>query len=144
MHPHSRESPGRPLIKAIEIKPGARAQVHHVIAYTQPSGQPAWPGVSARPRQHRRCDAEQAGMVFPDGVARLLRKGQDIIPQMHYTTNGTAATDRTQVGLVFAKEPPSKLAAGGLAVNLRFVIPPNDGNFEFTRAVEYARAGTRC
>ena len=28
-------------IKAIEIKPGARAQVHHVIAYSQPHGQ-AW------------------------------------------------------------------------------------------------------
>src|SRR5712675_166402 len=27
-------------IQAIEIKPGARAQVHHVIAFTQPAGQP--------------------------------------------------------------------------------------------------------
>jgi len=31
-------------IQAIEIKPGARAQVHHVIAFTQPAGAPLKPG----------------------------------------------------------------------------------------------------
>src|SRR6267142_2839976 len=31
-------------IQAIEIKPGARAQVHHVIAFTQPAGSPLRPG----------------------------------------------------------------------------------------------------
>ena len=31
-------------IQAIEIHPSARAQVHHVLAYTQPAGTPAKPG----------------------------------------------------------------------------------------------------
>ena len=121
-------------IKAIEIKPGARAQVHHVIAYTQPSGQPVRPGAVLGPGNIGGVTPNKPGMTFPDGVARLLRKNQDIILQMHYTTNGTAASDRTQVGIVFAKDAPSKLAAGGLAVNLRFVIPPNAANHE-VRAV---------
>jgi len=52
--------------------------------------------------------------------------------QMHYTTNGKEAVDRTQVGIIYAKEPPAKLAAGGMALNPRFVIPANDGNYEVT------------
>jgi hypothetical protein len=117
-------------IKAIEIKPGARAQVHHVIAYTQPSDRPvSEAGVLGRGNIGG-VTPNKPGVVFPDGVARLLRRRQDIILQMHYTTNGTEATDRTEVGIIYAKEPPVKLAAGGLAINLRFVIPPNDGNHE--------------
>jgi hypothetical protein len=121
-------------IKSIEIKPGARAQVHHVIAYTQPSGQPVRPGAVLGPGNIGGVTPNKPGMTFPDGVARLMRRGQDIILQMHYTTNGTEATDRTEVGIIFAREAPSKLAAGGLAVNLRFVIPPSEGNYE-VRAV---------
>ena len=49
---------------------------------------------------------------------------------MHYTTNGTEAVDRTEVGIIFAKEPPKKIAAGGMALNPRFVIPAGDGNAE--------------
>ena len=49
---------------------------------------------------------------------------------MHYTTNGTEAIDRTTVAVIYAKEPPTKLAAGGMALNPRFVIPANDGNAE--------------
>src|SRR5581483_10826345 len=51
------------------------------------------------------------------------------------TTNGTAASDRTEVGIIWAKEPPKKLAAGGLALNPRFVIPAGAPNHE-VRAVQ--------
>lgn len=117
-------------IKAIEIKPGARAQVHHVIAYTQESGKPVSEGGVLGPNNIGGVTPNKPGVVFPDGVARLLHGKHDIILQMHYTTNGTAAEDLTQVGVIFAKEPPVRQAAGGLVINPRFVIPPNDGNFE--------------
>lgn len=121
-------------IQAIEIKPGARAQVHHVIAYTQPSDQPVSQGGVLGPTNIGGVTPNKPGVTFPPGVARLLRGKQDIILQMHYTTNGKEALDRTEVGLIFAKEPPTKAAAGGLVLNPRFVIPPNDGNHE-VRAV---------
>jgi hypothetical protein len=121
-------------IKAIEIKPGARAQVHHVIAFTQPTGRPVSAAGVLGPTNIGGVTPNKPGVTFPDGVARLIRGKQDIILQMHYTTNGKEALDRTEVGLIFAKEPPVKAAAGGLALNPRFVIPPNDGNYE-VRAV---------
>jgi mono/diheme cytochrome c family protein len=121
--------------KAIEIKPGARAHVHHVIAYTQPSGAEISPNGVLGPTNIGGVTPNKPGVVFPDGVARLLRGKHDIILQMHYTTNGTPAIDRTEVGIIFAKEPPKKVAAGGMALNPRFVIPAGDGNAE-VRAVQ--------
>jgi len=40
---------------------------------------------------------------FEPGQAKLVKAGSDIILQMPYTTNGTASTDVSKVGLVFAK-----------------------------------------
>jgi hypothetical protein len=117
-------------IQAIEIKPGARAQVHHVIAFTQPVGEPIRQGNVLGPTNIGGVTPNKPGMTFPNGVARLIHGSHDIILQMHYTTNGQATTDRTEVGLIFAKQPPVKAAAGGLALNVRLEIPPNDGNYE--------------
>jgi hypothetical protein len=117
-------------IQAIEIKPGARAQVHHVIAYTQPSGEPINGDGVLGPTNIGGVTPNKPGVTFPDGVARLLRRKHDIVLQIHYTTNGKEALDRTEVGLMFAKQPPVKAAAGGLVINPRFVIPANDGNYE--------------
>jgi mono/diheme cytochrome c family protein len=128
-------------IQAIEIKPGARAQVHHVLAFTQPAGQPIKAGGALGPTNIGGVTPNKPGLVFPQGVARLLLGNQDIILQMHYTTNGKEAVDRTQVAIIYAKEPPAKLAAGGMALNPRFVIPPNDGNYE-VKAVQTIQRDT--
>jgi mono/diheme cytochrome c family protein len=117
-------------IQAIEIKPGARAQVHHVIAFTQPAGSPLKPGGELGPTNIGGVTPNKPGLVFAPGVARLLRGNSDIVMQMHYTTNGAETIDRTTVGIIYAKQPPTKLAAGGMAINPRFVIPANDGNAE--------------
>ena len=128
-------------IQAIEIKPGARAHVHHVIAYTQPTGQPLNPGGALGPTNIGGVTPNKPGLVFEPGIARRLRGNQDIVLQIHYTTNGTAATDRTTVGVIYANQPPAKLAAGGMALNPRFVIPANDGNYE-VRATQAIAADT--
>jgi hypothetical protein len=117
-------------IQAIEIKPGARAQVHHVIAFTQPAGSPLKPGGELGPTNIGGVTPNKPGLVFEPGIARLLRGNSDIVMQIHYTTNGTETKDRTTVGVIYAKQPPTKLAAGGMAINPRFVIPANDGNAE--------------
>jgi len=117
-------------IQAIEIKPGARSHVHHVIAYTQPAGEAIRPGGALGPTNIGGVTPNKPGVVFEPGAARLLRGNQDIVLQIHYTTNGEAATDRTTVGIIFAKQPPTKLVAGGLVANPRFVIPAYDGNAE--------------
>jgi mono/diheme cytochrome c family protein len=93
-------------IKAIEIKPGSRAHVHHVIAYTQPSGIEGRSGSPLGRTNIGGTTPNKPGVVFGDGIARLLRAHSDIVLQMHYTTNGEEANDRTSVALIFTKEAP--------------------------------------
>jgi len=122
---------------AVEIKPSARGHVHHIIAYTEPhSDAPTKPGNTFGPTNITGVSPNKPGLVFEPGIAKLLRAGHDIILQMHYTTNGTEATDRTQVGFVFAREPPKQLHVTGLAVQPRFVIPAGDANAEVKAAAE--------
>jgi hypothetical protein len=45
---------------------------------------------------------------WADGMAKFVPAGSDLVFQMHYTTNGEAASDETSVGLVFAKSPPKQ------------------------------------
>jgi hypothetical protein len=62
--------------------------------------------------------------------AKLIKAGSDIIFQLHYTANGTAGSDKTRIGLVFAKEPPKLRNVTIGASNPSFKIPPNDPNYE--------------
>ena len=117
-------------IQAIEIRPSANAQVHHVLAYTQPAGQPVSQGGALGPTNIGGVTPNKPGITFEPGVARLLRGNSDLIMQMHYTTNGKPAKDRTRIGVIYARQPPTKLQAGGMVLQPRFVIPAYDGNAE--------------
>jgi mono/diheme cytochrome c family protein len=117
-------------LQAIEIKPGARAHVHHVIAYTQPAGTEMRSESPLGRTNIGGTTPNKPGVTFPDGVARLLRANSEIVLQVHYTTNGEAASDKTTVGMIFAKAPPKKIVRGGMALNPRFVIPAGAPNHE--------------
>jgi hypothetical protein len=116
---------------AVEIKPSARANVHHVIAYTEPhSDKPTRPGNTFGPTNITGVSPNKPGLVFEPGIAKLLRAGHDIILQMHYTTNGAPTTDRTSIGVIYAKEPPKKALGGGMILNVAFSIPPGADHHE--------------
>jgi hypothetical protein len=48
---------------------------------------------------------------------------------MHYTANGTAASDRTSVGVIYARHPPKQAVLTLQMGNDRFAIPPGDPNY---------------
>jgi len=120
-------------VQAAEIRPGNRRVVHHIIIFVQePGAKTELSGESRGGRGFKLCGfapGEQA-KVFPPGTGRLIKKGSKLTFQLHYTPNGEAATDRSYVGLVFAKGPVQKIALTATATNARFVIPPGDGNYE--------------
>lgn len=122
-------------IQALEIRPGNRAVVHHVIAYAQdPSVKDTAPGGEGELRRGRvhlgGITPNKTGIVFSPGTARLIPKGSNIVFQMHYTTNGQVSKDRTKIGFVFAKQPGQKMVQTGNAINGRFVIPAGADNHE--------------
>ena len=48
---------------------------------------------------------------LPDGVARLLPKGSDLIIQTHFHPSGKDEEEASTVGLYFAKQKPEKVVA---------------------------------
>jgi len=111
-------------IEAVEILPGERSVVHHVILWQggASGNQEGWIGAWAAGAQP---------MVFPAGTGRLLKKGQKVIGDMHYHPAGKAATDRTQIGFHFAEgNTVEKELINLWVMNAEFAIPPGDPNYE--------------
>lgn len=129
-------------VQAAEARPGNKALVHHIIAFIAEPGNPAIkdakPGVPFVPKQGvgLNLSASVAGyapgmvpQVLQPGQAKLVPAGALVVLQLHYTANGTAGTDRSKVGLIFAKEPPKEKVLTLAASNGKFAIPPGDGAY---------------
>ena len=137
-------------IKAVELKPTDRRVVHHIISTlvegngTAPDPEPKLTRDPAR----KEIGGGLGGLVpgrlygqFEEGVARKIPAGADIVLQMHYTTIGQPVTDQTEIGVIVAKEPPTKLRAegGGSIPNTQFAIPPGDPNYEVIGSYTFDR-----
>ncbi|MBZ5575231.1 MAG: thiol-disulfide isomerase [Acidobacteriia bacterium] len=137
-----------------EVRPGNPAVVHHANVYIREPGSgwlreyPAGKMFIPDERKDRAATGgsssagasvrEQVIVGFvpgrppkqvPPGYAMLIPAGSDLVFQVHYTTNGKAAADRTRVGFVYAKTPPAKRVIRIQASNARFAIPPGAADY---------------
>lgn len=113
-------------VQAAEARPGNRAVVHHVLAFIRS------PESGLENPEDKVLVGHAPGdqpLVLPPGVAMRIPKGADLLFQMHYTANGVEQTDRSSVGLVFAKQPPEHIAYTRTINNLDFAIPPGANNY---------------
>jgi mono/diheme cytochrome c family protein len=131
-------------VEMSQVRPSSPEHVHHAVVYIRPPGsnwlRHAPVGVPFTASSLRdpedRHDAEWTDsdilLVYapgsspddwPTGMAKLIPAGSDLVFQMHYTTDGHAARDLTEIGMVFAKEPQQRVLTLQLT-NDRFVIPP--------------------
>jgi hypothetical protein len=127
-------------IQALEARAGNLSVVHHIVMYVRDPRE-------ATPRGQRRFNigdgilgALSPGMtpfIAKPGQAKLIKAGSQLIFQMHYTPNGTAAKDRSMVGLIFAKQPVEKVITTKAAFDTRFVIPPQATNHEVKAEYEF-------
>ena len=62
-------------------------------------------------------------MRLPDGFGKSLPRKADIIVQIHYHPSGKPETDRTQLGLYFAKKPVKRTLQRAGAWNPDLVLP---------------------
>jgi len=146
-------------VKAIEIRPGNRKLVHHVLAYYRakpdrqrkpilgldPESEPSPRTSGLRPR---RTDSTPSRLIatyapgtlpqiLPAGAAMRLEPGGEIELQLHYSTNGTAGTDRTRVGFVFSKEKTPVEIQAGRFLNGKFQIPARTGDVRVDAHVDF-------
>jgi hypothetical protein len=106
-------------ITAVEVRPSARAVLHHIIFMAdetgearQQDGQDGKPGYNGMRLQRSPTIGGWAvgGMPehLPDGLGIKLPKGTDLVLQSHFHPSGKAATEQTTIGLYFAKKPPAR------------------------------------
>jgi hypothetical protein len=98
--------------------------VHHIIVFVVPPGADAERLVSGG--QGFLCGYAPGDMpsLLPAGTAKKIAAGSELVFQLHYTPNGTPAKDRSSVGLIVARERPTREAQTIGIVNEEFTIPP--------------------
>ncbi|MGH9722527.1 MAG: thiol-disulfide isomerase [Bryobacteraceae bacterium] len=69
------------------------------------------------------------------GQAKLIKAGSDLVLQLHYTANGRPTTDRSRIGIIFARQAPTERVFTTNASNSRFVIPPGASHHEVTAQI---------
>jgi thiol-disulfide isomerase/thioredoxin len=114
-------------VQAIEVRPGARQVVHHVLVFARgesDSGATRDEAADERMGYWGIYVPGNSTLVYPEGYAKRLPKGAKFRFQVHYTPNGTATEDVTRIGLVFAKQPPRHEVHVAGIVNTRLNIPP--------------------
>ncbi|MCU0981221.1 MAG: redoxin domain-containing protein [Pirellulaceae bacterium] len=115
-------------VQAMEVRPGTRDVVHHILVFDVRPGEKD----QFRGGTNGFFAAYVPGngtLVYPPGYARRLRKGSQLVFQLHYTPSGKATEDRSQLGLIFAPVAPRhEVRVTGLA-NPKLQIPPHAHNY---------------
>jgi hypothetical protein len=137
-------------IQMAEVHPSGPQYVHHAVVYIRPPdstwlrhapiGAPFTASTLSDPKERLEAHATTSDLLlvyapgsspdrWPDGMAKFIPAGSDLIFQVHYTTNGTAGNDQTSVGLVFAKLPPQQRVITLQLNDHAFIIPPGVDDF---------------
>jgi mono/diheme cytochrome c family protein len=135
--------PADTYVKAVEFHPGDPSIVHHAIFYLDTSGKArqldeadpgpgythfggpgfvpsgglgGWaPGARAR--------------ALPEGVARPLKKGADVVMQIHYHLSGKAASDTSSIALYLTSEKPTRAMLPFTIGTHKIDIMPGDQDY---------------
>jgi hypothetical protein len=137
-------------VQMSEIRPSSRQHVHHAVVYIRPPDS-TWLRnapknapftASSLGDPHLQHDAHwtDSDMLlvyapgtspdqWPDGMAKFVPAGSDLVFQMHYTTNGHSDRDQTSIGLVFARQLPTERVLTLQLTNDHFAIPPETDDY---------------
>jgi peroxiredoxin len=127
-------------ITAVEIHPGAKQAIHHIIAQD--------PVVLNGQQRGGNGGGNLAGfapgmspIVYPADTGVLFPKDADFVFQMHYTPNGKAVTDHSKIGFYFreADNPPKYPLRLTALTDFRFQIPPGAKEYGTTVSRDITR-----
>jgi peroxiredoxin len=121
-------------VQAVEAKPGNRAVVHHILVYARKLAKGDNPQDGIGDGLLVAQAPGELPTVLPPGSAKKIPKGSAIAFQMHYTPNGVEQTDRSSVGIIFAKEPPKHEIHTKAIANTRLAIPAGEANCKIVSA----------
>ena len=152
-------------VQAIEVRPGNRNVVHHVLVRykAKPDIQrapvvklnpdisgfpPGTPGLHPQVKDDvpvRLLATYAPGtnpQVFAPGTALRLEPGGVLELQMHYTSAGQDETDRTKVGLIFSKDRAPREVRAGQFFNTTLRLPAGAANVSVDADLEFVQDAT--
>lgn len=138
-------------VSAIDVHPGDRATVHHVIAFIDTLGEsqklddadpgpgyqcfggPGFPITSLESATLGGWAPGARPVRLPETIALSLPANARVVLQVHYHPHhGDPQPDQTAIGIYYAKKPPKQLLRILPLINQSFTIPPNDPNYKVT------------
>jgi len=133
-------------VQKIEVLPGNRRAVHHVLVFATEQGQVRQRGFNRTTEAIEELGGffgayvpGNSALNYPDGLAKRIPKGAVLRFQMHYTPFGEATEDLTKIGFVFAKQPVVNEVHTASLANLNFSIPPGAESHEVTARLRVPR-----
>lgn len=139
----------RPVfVRGMDVRPGNRKVVHHVIAFLDEKGRAAkleaeskdgQPGYAAFGAPGFVPDGSLGGWapglqpaMLPAGTGIELKPGTSIVLQIHYHPTGKEEVDQTKIGLYFVKERLTQKAQIAWLANPFFRLKPGESNQKVT------------
>ena len=136
-------------VSALDVHPGDRTTVHHVIAFIDTTGESAQldkdgtgyqcfggPGFNVTSLASSTLGGWAPGSrpdKLPDNVGFLLPANSRIVLQVHYHPHdATTKPDQTQAAIYYDKVKPAQTMLMLPLVNQTFTIPPGETNYPVT------------
>jgi len=143
------ELPEDKFVRAVEFRPSNRRVVHHSLLFLDNSG------------AARKLDEEDPGVGYgkmggvgfvpsgglggwapgvfpqplPDGIARRIKKGADLVLQTHFHPTGKEELEQSTVGIYFYKTPPKAVMHGTMVASRKIDIPAGEKNYKVNASI---------
>lgn len=120
-------------VEAVEVVPGNRRVVHHIIVNVVRGRAGFMTGPSEDPRTAGSLGSYVPGgepRIYEPGTGRRIPAGAELVFQLHYTPDGRPQRDRSKIGLVLSREAPRFAVRTGLVADPFIWIPAGEARHE--------------
>jgi len=119
--------PEKRWIRAVEVRPGDREVLHHIVLFTSGVGMSSAAGTF----DALAVWAVGTGpVVYPEGMGRWVQPKMRITSNMHYHPSGKATKDKSQVALYFGEGDLTKQISSALGGTININIPPQTKDYK--------------
>jgi mono/diheme cytochrome c family protein len=129
-------------VKRVEFRAGNPRIVHHALLFLDTSGEArkregtpgqgypcvGGPGLDITGSLGGWAPGAQPADA-PAGIAHTIKKGSDLVLQIHYHLDGKVEQDQSTIGLSFSKTPPTKGLTLFVLGNQKIDIPAGDSQY---------------
>lgn len=129
-------------VRGFDVRVSAPEVVHHVLVFARdPSKKKQGIFDGGLTGFFAAMVPGSGSVLWPEGMAKRLPAGTDLLFQIHYTPNGKPAKDRPKIGLVFAKGPPREEVKTRGVFDMKFAIPPGAARHEVRATWTFPESG---